>query len=365
MLSKIINNNQEIISSTKRFLSQYLAKKNKVENEIYLSFYLSEDNKDSPESRGVRFIHILREVELTLKNQLNPKLAKILLDQLQRLRPAEAVRSNKMSIAFFISESFAGFILIPFPVFENVVVARSLHLKPILSWIKSGDQFYLITLSSKLCRLLKGDSFSLTEINSVTLSSIEYERNKNISDMNIKLKLVFQAEENFYQFVKYDNFPIIIGGTAELLDLYKRVNRDPDVLKERIVGNLDRSTFQDLHKDCLTILSTIRTNNDQMVLTHYQEMKYCGKVIEELNEITIAAIQGRIRNLIIASDRFLWGSLDKTTGKITSHINKDLAIPEDDIWDDLAEIVIARGGAVTLLKHNEMPSDSEAIALLK
>jgi hypothetical protein len=94
-------------------------------------------------------------------------------------------------------------------------------------------------------------------------------------------------------------------------------------------------------------------------------MKYCGKVIEELNEITIAAIQGRIRNLIIASDRFLWGSLDKTTGKITSHINKNLAIPEDDILDDLAEIVIARGGAVTLLKHNEMPSDNEAIALLK
>ena len=358
MTTKIINNNQEIANLTKEFLTQYLAKKNKTENEVYLSFYISSDNKDSPTSRDARLAYKLREVELTLKSQLNPKMAKILIDQLAKLNPTEVIKENKMSIAFFVSESFAGFIFVPFSVFDNVVVARSLHLKPIFSWIKSGDQFYLITLSSKLCRLVKGDSFSFTEVSSVTLSSIDYDK---IS----KQKFISQAEEEFYQYVKNDNFPIIIGGTTELIDLYKRVNRDPDVLKERIVGNLDRSTFEDLHEDCLTILNTIRTNNDQAVLAHYQEMKYYGKVVEELNEITIAAIQGRIRNLMIASDRFLWGSLDKTTGKITSHINKNLAIPEDDILDDLAEIVIARGGAITLFKHHEMPSGSEAIALLK
>jgi hypothetical protein len=197
------------------------------------------------------------------------------------------------------------------------------------------------------------------------LSNIELEKNKNISDMIIKLKLISKAEKDFYLYVKNDNFPIIIGGAAELLDLYRRANRDPDILKERIVGNLDRSNFEDLHEDCLTILNAIRTNNDQVVLAHYKEMKHYGKVVEELNEITIAAIQGRVRNIMIASDRFLWGSLDKKTGKITSHINKNLAVPEDDILDDLAEIVIARGGAVTLLKHNEMPSNSDVIALLK
>ena len=365
MKSRITSSNQEIVSSTKEFLSRYLAKKNKTDNEVYLSFYISENNKDSPTSRGIRIIHMLREVELTLKSQLNPKLAKALLEQLHKLNPSEIVKANKMSFAFFVTESFAGFIFVPFPVYENVVVARSLHLKPIISWLKSGDQFYLITLSPKLCRLIRGDSFSLTEIKSVNLSSIDYDKNKNISDMTIKSKLLTHAEEEFYQHVKNNNFPIILGGAADLQELYKRINRDPDVLRERIIGNLDRSTFEDLHNDCLEILNAIRFSNDRSVLAHYQEMKHHGKVIEELNEITIAAIQGRIRNLMVASDRFLWGFLDKTTGKITSHINKNLAIPEDDILDDLAEIVIARGGSITLLRHNEMPSDNEAIALLR
>lgn len=365
MTTKIIVKNQKILSATKDFLSQYLAKKNRIDDGVYLSFYVSEENQNSSISRGVKINQILREVELTLKSQLNAKLAQSLLSQLNKINPQDIAQNNKMSIAFFVTEKFAGFVFVPFPVFENVVLAQSLHLKPILSWIKSGDQFYLITLSAKLCRLMKGDSFSLSEVGAVTLQSAGLDKNKKLSDKNIKLKLLSAAEEEFYQYVKNDNFPIIIGGVDELHVLYRGINRDPDLLKERIIGNLDRSNFDELHGDCLDILNAIRSKSDQDILAHYKEMKPYGKVVEELNEITIAAIQGRIRNLMIASDRFLWGSLDKVTGKISNHINKNLAIPEDDILDDLAEIVIARGGVVTLFKYNEMPSDNEAIALLK
>lgn len=143
MRTRNINMNQEITNATKNFLSNYLAKKYKVENDIYLSFYVSEDDNDDLQiSRSVRFTNILRKIELTLESQLYPKLAKIFIDQFIKLDPVEIIRSNKMSVGFFISESFSGFIFIPFPVCETIVVARSLHLKPILSWLKSGDQFY-------------------------------------------------------------------------------------------------------------------------------------------------------------------------------------------------------------------------------
>lgn len=365
MTTKVIIKNQKILSETKVFLSQYLAKKNRIDNELYLSFYLSEENHKTTDSRGLRFVKILRAVELTLKNQLNPKLAQVLREKLNSLSPFDVVKDSNMSIAFFVSENFAGFMFVPFPIFENIVVAQSLHLKPILSWVKSEDQFYLITLSSKLCRLLKGDSFSLKEVSSVSLKKTRGERVKNLNDKNVKLKLLAEAQEQFYQYVKNDNIPIIIGGVDELHDLYISLSRDSDLLKERIIGNLDRINFQEIHHTCMEILSVIRHKNDQEVLDQFKEMKPYGKVVEELNEITIAAIQGRIQNLMIASDRFLWGSLDKVTGRINTYINKNQTIPEDDILDDLAEIVIARGGSVTLLKHYEMPSDSEAIALLR
>jgi hypothetical protein len=190
------------------------------------------------------------------------------------------------------------------------------------------------------------------------------DKNKQINK-KMRQKFIAEVEDNFYKVLKNDNHPIILGGAVELTALYNKLNSDQDVLKSRITGNLDKENFDILHYECLKILNEHRAQNDQSILSFYQEMKCSGKVIEDLNEITLAAIQGRIRNLMVASDRFLWGKLDKITGKISNHINKNLAIPEDDILDDLAEIVIARGGNITLLKFNKMPSVNEAIALLK
>ncbi|MBP9681445.1 MAG: hypothetical protein KBD76_08570 [Bacteriovorax sp.] len=365
MTTKIKLKNQEILTATKLFLDNYLSQKNRgVEASFYLSFYLSEDNINVHMSRMLRFNRMLKEVELSLKSQLNPKVAENILGQLNKLNLTEVVKENKMSMAFFASEQFAGFVFVPFPVYENVVVARSLHLKSILPWVKGEDQFYLITLSSKQCRLLKGDSFSLTEVSSVALTEDETVKIKKHNDKTMKHKILSRAEESFYRILKDDKLPIILGGVEELHDIYLHLNRDPDLLKERIAGNLDKSSFEELHNECLLILNSIKAQNDRNLLLSYREMKPYGKVVDQLTEITIAAIQGRVRNLMIASDRFLWGHLDKTTGKVTNQINKNLAIPEDDILDDLAEIVIARGGHVTLFKYKEMPSDNEAIAFL-
>ena len=366
MTTKIKLKHQDKLTATKFFLNDYLLRKKKgAENNFYLSFYLSEDAPDTKVSRGIRFTRILKEVELTLKSQLKPKVANNILNQLDKVNLEEIVRDNSMSIAFFASEEFTGFLFIPFPVLENVVVAHSLHLKPIIPWIMSNDKFYLVTLSSKMCRLLKGDSFSLTEIKTVSLSGIENQNGRKGSDKKDKHKIIAKAEEEFYQFVKDDKFPIIIGGVEELHDIYINFNRDPDVLKERIVGNLDKTNFEELHTECLVITSLVKKKLESNLLVTYQELKPYGKILDRLSEVTLAAAQGRVRNLIVASDRFLWGHLDKSTGEVTKHINKNLAIPEDDILDDLAELVIARGGEVTLFKYSDMPSENEAIAFLR
>jgi hypothetical protein len=366
MPTKIRLKNQDNLTATKTFLNEYLLQKKRgTENNIYLTFYLSEDAPELEVSRNVRFARMLKEVELILRTQLCPKVATKILTQLNKNSLGEIIRDNKMSVAFFASEEYSGFVFIPFPVHEKVVVAHSLHLKPIIPWIMSGDKFYLVTLSSKLCRLLKGDSFSLTEVSSISLSSSEIEKNKKSNDKKIKYKILARAEEEFHQFFKDDKYPIIIGGVEELHEIYKSMNRDPDILNERIVGNLDKTNFEDLHDECLMIINQIKKRSDQDLLLYYKEQRPYGKIIDQLSEITVAAAQGRVRSLMVASDRFLWGHLDKGTGVITKHVNKNLVIPEDDILDDLAELVIARGGNVTLFKYDEMPSDNEAIAVLR
>jgi len=359
---------REVLSNTKTFLNQYIGQKNKgIENGVYLSLYVSQEDDGNSFSRGVRLQRMLKEAELTLKSTLPVREANIIWDQFKKLHPVEIVRSTKMSVAFFATEDFAGYLFVPFTVVENVVVARSLHLKPIINWVNSNDQFYLVTLSSKKCRLIKGDSFTMEEVSIITMPTDiveEKHKNKNVNKTKKNLFLK-RAEEQFFPFLKDNKYPIILSGVQELQEIYLKYNRDPDILSNRINGNVDKESFEELHAECLEILKERLFFKVQSVLAKYSELKPYGKVLEDLNQITIAAIQGKIKDLIISDDKFIWGRLDKKSGEIESFINKNIAIPEDDVLDDLAEIVMARGGNVVLCKHSELPTESEAFAYLK
>lgn len=357
-MSTLRTNNQQILLETKKFLESYLSQKNKeIERNAYLSFYISKEGRGDRDSRLRR---IFREAELAIKAQLNNKEANQLIVKLKSINWKD-LSNNDMSTAVFVTPDFVGHLHLPFPVVESVVVARSLHLKPILNWINREDQFYLITLSSKLCRLLKGDAFSLTEIDRL---EIETSESKTI-DKKEREKMISLAEERFYPFMKDDHFPIILGGVVNHHDVFTKMNRDPDLIQERIIGNLDRMSYRDLHERCLLLLEQRRSHQGQELMKKLKEEIHYGKVLTDLNKITIAAIQGKIKNLVIPEDKFIWGKLDKETGMIASTSVKNLAVPEDDVLDDLAEIVMARGGGVTMCKYREMPAGIEAFAFLR
>lgn len=354
-----MNTSQEILLKTKTFLDSYLNKKNKeIEQDAYLSLYISHDSRGDRETRLRKMI---KEAELSIRAQLHHREAEQMMSQLRDLDHKNLLRPD-MSTAIFVTTQFSGHLFIPFSVVESVIVARSLHLKPILNWINKEDQFYLVTLSAKLCRLLKGDAFSMKEVARISIPDTEKLKS---FDKKEREKLIAVAEEKFFNIVKDDHLPIILGGVQNNSDLFSKMNRDPDLIKERIAGNLDRMSYRDLHQKCLILLEQKRAMKGHEVLKRFREESPYGKVLTDLKQITIAAVQGRVQNLVIPADKFIWGKLDKESGAILSTTMKNLAVPEDDVFDDLAEIVISRGGEVTMCKHRELPSGIEALAFLR
>jgi len=350
-------NNQENLLKTKHFLENYLGKKNKeIEQNVFLSLYLSKEFRGDREAQVRKK---LKEAELAIRAQVNHREAEKLLEQIHSVNPKELIRPD-MSTALYVTTDFLGHLFIPFPVVESVIVARSLHLKPVLNWINKEDQFYLITLSGKMCRLLKGDAFSLAEVSRVVMPP-----EQKTVDKKEREKLILMAEDKFYSHMKDDHFPIILGGVQNHYDVFEKFNRDPDLIKKRIIGNLDRMSYRDLHSKCLLLLDQKREEEGHLILKRYEEEGPYGNVLTDLKEITIAAVQGKVQDLVIPHDKFIWGKLDRDTGKILSASMKNLAVPEDDVLDDLAEIVLSRGGDVTMCKYREMPSGIEAMAFLK
>ena len=358
-----LNDRKELVE-TKEFLKLYLSQKNKgIENGYYFSIYFSLEDENTEAARGVRINKILKEAELCIKSQLPSSVSKNIWNKFIKLRPYEIIQKSNTSVVFVGNENFAGFLYVPFNVSDKVIVARSLHLKPILEWLIQDDSFYLITLSSKKCRLLRGDSFNLFELDSVELEDNE-ESTKEKKKIKT-LKLIQAAEDRFYQHLKKDNRPIILGGVLELHKYYLQANRDPDVIGEKIIGNLDKASFSVLHQECLDILNEMRANRKNQTMSKIKEQRAYGRVLENLHEIAMAAIQGKVKSLLVANDVNVWGSINKATGDINSCTKKNISIPEDDVLDDLAEVVLARGGEVVICKQRDIPSAREAVALLR
>ena len=77
-----------------------------------------------------------------------------------------------------------------------------------------------------------------------------------------------------------------------------------------------------------------------------------------------AAVLGRVRRLLVADGTPLFGRVDRVTGEVTLHAGQ-MGPQDDDVLDDLAEIVLARGGEVIVLDPRKMPDEAAAAATFR
>ncbi|MHB8797015.1 MAG: hypothetical protein ACYDBY_01000 [Thermoanaerobaculia bacterium] len=83
-----------------------------------------------------------------------------------------------------------------------------------------------------------------------------------------------------------------------------------------------------------------------------------------LTAVAEAAVAGRVRRLVVAGGKTLFGRMDRETGEITLHAGQS-GPQDDDVLDDLAEIVLARGGEVFVLDAAKMPHEAAAVAIYR
>jgi hypothetical protein len=74
----------------------------------------------------------------------------------------------------------------------------------------------------------------------------------------------------------------------------------------------------------------------------------------DLSDVARAAVAGRVGTLLVESEKVLPGQLDRNTGAIQSG---DLKSPHvEDMLDDLAEMVLLKGGEVVVVPSDRMPT---------
>jgi len=334
-----------------------------------VSFYLPGQTRSfGPALRKVRLIHLIKEAEGLIARDHGVEIARGLMRSFWKCEPMKLVEQSGMPLAIFHDAEFSGAMNISGPVEEKVVVADSFHIKPVLAWLQSAPPFWLISLSAHRVKLYEGTPWEL-KIREVVQAIPSREVGERMrpragADKESVRRFFLEAESVLHPILNQDRHPVVIAGVSWLHPIYRKVNRDPDLVSHAIPGNVERWSDEELRAAAMEILSRLVDRAKEDARTEFENLSWKGEATDDLHRVARAAVRGKVRKILIASDQMLWGRLHPESGSIVLH-PQQLDSRDDDILDDLAEAVLARGGRVLCLPSQELPTASPVAAILK
>jgi hypothetical protein len=161
-----------------------------------------------------------------------------------------------------------------------------------------------------------------------------------------------------------ERIPLLLAGPHQQQQAVRDACSYQHLLQQGVPGYVD-----DLDKDDLTAVSLKTMEHyfeelDNRSVVAFRRSEASGLATTNIVEIAMAAARGQIQTLLIAEDRHVWGHLDRETGRVEV-LDQPGKTTADDLLDDIAELTLNNGGAVTVLPSIQMPKNQLIAAVLR
>jgi hypothetical protein len=261
---------------------------------------------------------------------------------------------------------------IPVRVRRMCQVASSFHVKPLLCWIQADPEFLLVGLTKDAAHLYLGSQTTMRLVDSITFPKAvaEAELPKGCLSLTRAMREKFQQRETSGWLNSWIGYfapgvwpKVFVAGEKSLVESLNRKLGYYHLVKIPIAP-----TFS--HPNVPKIWSTIRkiqrADSKELLQKTALELKLAqerSRARSELAQISIAAIQGKVRKLVVTDEVSIFGKIDKASGKLSIH-PFDLDHEDDDILDDLAQLVLSLGGEVVIAPRAQIPNGRPALAIV-
>ncbi len=359
---------------------------------IYLpTFRSGEDAKQNP----IRFKNLLTKAEEQLAAlEMRPQERKELLEPaMQLINDSVFWRTQGEGLAFFLSSEVSRFYRLPLSFPELAIVTDSFHLKPLLSMLSGDGQFYLLALSQKDARLLQGTRSVVEEMDlSPIIEKFELEFGEELPEQYLQFhtatprkgdvrpavyfghggEIDSALKERLLKYFRFldkevrgmlyeERAPLLLACVDYLFPLYREANKYPLLLEERITGNPEKISAEELHRKAWEIVQPFFQQKQSGAIARYHEQVGTGKTSNTVEEILSASFHGRVDTLFVAVGIQQWGSYDPETNSITLH--DQFQAGYEDLLDLAAAQTFLNNGTVYAVAPEHMP-DSEPLAAL-
>ena len=357
-----------------------------------LSLYLS-THRTQPERRDdqTHYRLLVRTLSDSLSSAYKAEDAHALIEPFMELAQDEDFwNARKEGVAVFCSPGMFIAKHLDRTVPDIAIVADSFHMKPLLRNLQTLEAYHVLAITRERAWLYLGDrdglhvvdlgpdvpmtindalGSELTERHFTHLNSGGMTRTVGHStkqdEIDLDTERFFRAvDKSILEHASHPSgLPLILAGLPDQLSVFHSVSHNPNILLEGVTASPDGISHKELVKRAWEIMVPYVHAESIRTVEAYREAAPHNLGLDHVVPIAHAAIEGRIATLMVEAQRQVPGKIDSVTGEISFD---DLDQPDiNDVLDDLAVLVLKKGGKVLVLASEHMPTATGAAAILR
>jgi hypothetical protein len=294
-------------------------------------------------------------------------------------------------LALFLAPGVSRRFRVPISLPDMVVVSERFHVRPLLPAVWPDQSFFVLALSQRDVRLLRCSRFAVrrVDLNGTPTSIDEIKRlidaerprqarvapsrgssggpvhghaeGREWDDLRVA-EYVRQVAHGVGKTLNAEvGAQLIVAATDREQTLYREASGYPPLLEQGIVGNPDRLSDEELRATGWTIVKPLARARMDEHAGRYVQAAGRGTAPKGVEEVLLAALEGRVEALFASADDVRWGRFDPQTGRAELH---DTSQPGDeDLIDRAAALTIAANGVVYSVARDEMPATEPLAAV--
>lgn len=331
-----------------------------------LSLYLSVDTSlHTSKTIDQRFRDLLNKAEFYLLKDYPRSLVNQFIDSLNKEHDnlISRLSSFDKGIAIF-QEIKGGFIdlkviKLQSEIQDLVIVANSFHVKPLLRIKKYVGGYFILTMSSRAINVMIENRGDL-----VRIESYRNEPNQMLKEKKKYEDFFSDSAAEINKLIQAYRLPVVLCGVRSHIHLMKQFIEPSLLLEDTIIENIEKIKFEDFQMKVNEMLIPYYAKTESNTLKEIEEFETNPKMISLLEDIAVEAIQGNVAKLFVLEKKYIWGSLDKKTGKIEIYPKQQNSY-DDDLLDDLCQMVLSKNGEVVVVRDQQHFKENSALALVR
>lgn len=369
---------------------------------------------DTPEDASVSiFLPTQRTGDLgqgaiRLKNLLREAEEKLLVSGLRRpdaerlLEKGKALGEDTLfwhhqadGLAVFIAKDTFTYFRLPYHLDEVVVVANRFYVSPLLPMFAADGIFYVLGLSQNKVILVQcsrdgardvtpesmppsmADVLQFDEVSRDLQSHAGPQQGasgrgpaifhghgegKDEAKDNI-VRFLREVDRSLRDFLKLEQPPLVLAGVSYLSTLFREVTTYTHLLDEGVEGNPDQLSPAELQSRAWPLVAAYFAREREEALSRFGDGSAHGLTASRLQDVLLAAHDGRVAALFVALGVQGWGVFSAEERRVEVHA---AFVPGDeDLMDAAVVRALLTGAAVHVMAPADVPNGEPIAALLR